>query len=270
MSVVEEARVTLVSDTSKDIGSIVPTLYFDRVTRQFSGGRGIRAVTLTIRPGTICALIGANGSGKTTVLRCACLFERLDAGCIQLNGAPWAGGGAISNGAINPDRIRGSILGFVAQNAEPWPNYRVLDNIMMPLIRTGKFSKAEARVRAESELHRFGLEDRSLAFPSQLSGGIRQRVVLARAFALRPRILLLDEATSALDPDWTERVRQIIREFADTGGTALIINHQINLVRRLSDWVGYLNHGQLVEEGSPGNILDSPSDLSLQKFLANA
>jgi polar amino acid transport system ATP-binding protein len=106
--------------------------------------------------------------------------------------------------------------------------------------------------------------------PHQLSGGLRQRVVLARAFALRPRALLLDEVTSALDPEWTDRVRHIVREFADKGGAVISVSHRFNLIRRLSDWVAYMSGGEIVEQGRPEHVLDSPKDAGLRIFLENA
>lgn len=247
------------------------SMRFSETVRRFSSDRGVGPVSLNIPPSTVCSLIGANGSGKTTLLRCAALFERLDSGSISIDDQLWALGSTNSKQPNkDSDHIRGAVLGIVSQQAEPWPHLRVLDNIMLPLIRAKHLSKSEARDRAEAELVRFGLEDRMNAMPHQLSGGIRQRVVLARAFALQPRILLLDEVTSALDPDWTERVRIIIREFADLGGAVILVSHRLNFVRRLSDWVVYLSNGFVVEDGTPQSVLDSPHDESLQRFLANA
>lgn len=251
--------------------TLAPALRFDGVVRRFSGGRGVGPVTLELRRGQVCSLIGANGSGKTTLLRCTGLFEQLDAGTIELNGRPWAKASSGQDGAfIDPDRQRGSVLSVVFQNAEPWPHLRVLDNIMLPLLRGLGLQQQEARARAEAELERFGLVERAKAMPHQLSGGIRQRVVLARAFAMKPRILLLDEVTSALDPDWTEKVRQVIRDFVDMGGAVISVSHRLNLARRMSDWVVYLSNGRIVEEGPPQSVLDSPVDDGLRKFLENA
>lgn len=256
---------------SEEDRTLALALRFAGVVRRFAGGRGVGPITLDLSRGQVCSLIGANGSGKTTLLRCAGLFEQLDAGTIELNGRLWAHASSGEDGkAIDPDRQRGSVLSVVFQNAEPWPHLRILDNIMLPLLHGLGLPQQEARVRAEAELERFGLVERAKAMPHQLSGGIRQRVVLARAFAMRPRILLLDEVTSALDPDWTERVRQVIRDFVDTGGAVISVSHRLNLVRRMSDWVVYLSNGRIVEEGPPQSVLDSPFDEGLRRFLENA
>jgi ABC-type polar amino acid transport system ATPase subunit len=129
--------------------------------------------------------------------------------------------------------------------------------------------RQEAHTRAQMELEKFGLSGRARSMPYQLSGGVRQRVVLARALALRPQILLLDEVTSALDPEWTDRVRQILLDFAADGGAVVSVSHRLNLVRRMSDCVMYLNDGQVIEEGPPRSVLDSPRDPRLQRFLEN-
>jgi polar amino acid transport system ATP-binding protein len=248
-----------------------PALRFAGVVRRFAGGRGVGPVTLDLGRGQVCSLIGANGSGKTTLLRCAGLFESLDAGTIELEGRRWAiPTTGESQVIIDPAGLRGSVISVVFQNADPWPHLRVFDNVMLPLLHGLRLPQQEARARAEAELDRFGLTDRATAMSHQLSGGIRQRVVLARTFAMRPRILLLDEVTSALDPDWTEKVRQIIREFVDTGGAVISVSHRLNLVRRMSDWVVYLNDGRIIEDGPPQSVLDSPKDASLQRFLENA
>lgn len=156
------------------------------------------------------------------------------------------------------------------QNAEPLPHLRVLDNIILPLTQARRLPRAEAKERAEQALEQFGLEDRARSMPYQLSGGLRQRVVLARAFALRPRALLLDEVTSAQDPDWTHRVREIIREFANNGGAVISTSHRFNLVRRLSDWVAYMSNGEVVEQGRPEDVMESPQTEGLRMFLENA
>lgn len=244
-------------------------IHFEEATRRFPSGRGIGPITLTVQRGNICSLIGANGSGKTTLLRCAGFFERLDSGKISIAGDPWITASGNGTSEADPASLRGT-ASIVFQNSEPWPHMRVVDNIKLPLLRGLGLSPAEAEARTEAELERFGLSERSQSMSHQLSGGIRQRVVLARAFALKPSILLLDEVTSALDPDWTDRVRQIIRNFAESGGAVLLVSHQLNLVRRISDWVVYLNNGKLVESGAPHSIFGAPQDDSLRKFLQNA
>jgi ABC-type polar amino acid transport system ATPase subunit len=245
------------------------------VVRRFSSGRGIGPVCLHVAWKRILSLIGPNAAGKTTILRCIAGFERLDQGTIEVAGrtvsaSPPEGWGGPTGHEVHFDHLLGSTVGIVFQNAEPWPHLRVIDNILLPLVHGLSLRREEALARAEMELERFGLSDRARSMPHQLSGGVRQRVVLARALALRSQILLLDEVTSALDPEWTERVRQILLEFGAAGGAVISVSHRLNLVRRMSDWVIYLNDGHVIEEGPPRCVLDFPKDPGLQRFLENA
>ena len=217
---------------------------------RYPNQRGIGPLTVEFASGEVCSLLGANGSGKTTLLRCLAGFERLDSGKL-----------------VAPPSCE---IGIVFQNLEPWPHLRVWENIAVPLRHGLRLNEPEIHKRVEEELKRFGIQDRSQAMPFQLSGGIRQRVVLARAFALRPRILLLDEATSALDPEWTERVREIIRQFVNEGGTVVCVSHRINWVRRVSDTIIFLSNGFVVESGPSNKLLNAPTDVRFVRFLENA
>jgi ABC-type polar amino acid transport system ATPase subunit len=247
-----------------------PTAFgINDISRRYANGRGLGRVSLQVQWGRVCSIIGPIGSGKTTLIRCTGLFEPLDSGSISIGERVWAVPKPIQNGATTRKGL-GSLLGIVFQNAEPWPHLRVLDNLTLPLTRACGLTSAEAKARAEQALEQFGLEDRARSMPHQLSGGLRQRVVLARAFALRPRALLLDEVTSALDPEWTDRVRQMVREFADKGGAVISVSHKFNMIRRLSDWVAYMSGGEIVEQGRPEQVLDCPKDTGLRIFLENA
>jgi polar amino acid transport system ATP-binding protein len=228
-------------------------------TKRYASGRGIGPISFDISQGHIWSLLGSNGSGKTTLLRCLAGFESLDSGEIRFS----------EFNAQTGDSVKGG-LGIVFQNLEPWPHLRVWDNLAVPLKHGLHLDDQEIGNRIERELDRFGIRDRAYAMPFQLSGGIRQRVVLARAFALQPRVLLLDEVTSALDPEWSERVRGIIKDFASNGGTVISVSHRMNLVRRMSDWVVFLSEGLLVEEGPCDRMFDAPRDPRLVRFLDNA
>jgi ABC-type polar amino acid transport system ATPase subunit len=227
-------------------------------TKRYASGRGVGPVSLDILHGRVWSLLGSNGSGKTTLLRCLAGFESLDSGEISF-----------PEFTARADAPVGE-LGIVFQNLEPWPHLRVWDNLAVPLRHGLNLDDNEIEKRIERELDRFGIRDRAYAMPFQLSGGIRQRVVLARAFALEPRVLLLDEVTSALDPEWSERVRGIIRDFVCNGGTVISVSHRVNLVRRMSDWVVFLSDGLVVEEGPCDRVFDAPRDPRLVRFLENA
>lgn len=240
------------------------------IVRDFGAGRGVFGISVSLQWRRILSIIGANGSGKTTFLRCLLLLDPIaPGGIIRLAGETWVNGTRYClRGDI--DRLRGRIVGAVFQQLEPWPHLNVLQNVTLPLHLALGMTHAEARLRAEEMLELFGVLDRTTAMPHQLSGGLRQRVVLARALALRPRILLLDEATSALDPEWTERVRVIVRRFADEGGAVVNVSHRLGLIRHLSDQVAFFDQGCILEEGDPSSVLDHPKSEKLQRFIENA
>jgi ABC-type polar amino acid transport system ATPase subunit len=233
------------------------------VTKAYGRLRGVFDVSLSLPWGSVVSVIGANGSGKSTLLRCLALLETLDAGTVCIDGVD-------ARTTRDIDVLRGSHLGVVFQQCEPWPHLSVLGNLTLPLIRAAGWAAAEAKMRAESALEQFGLLERARAMSVELSGGLRQRLCLARAMVLRPRILLLDEVTSALDPDWTERVRVVLREFVANGGAVLSISHQIGFTRRLSDWVVFLDEGRVLEEGPPERIMAAPRTDRLRTYLQNA
>ena len=239
------------------------------IVRDYGGGRGIFGISLSLMWNQILSIMGSNGAGKSCYLRCILLLDSIARGIIRINSETWVNGsGQCSRRDI--DQLRGRIVGTVFQQSEPWPHLNVFENIVLPLRKVMCLGSKEARTRAEEVLGIFGVLDRSNAMPHQLSGGLRQRVVLARAFALQPKILLLDEATSALDPEWTERVGVIIRRFADEGGAVINVSHRLGLIRRLSDRVAFIDNGKVVEEGDPCSVLDHPKTAKLQKFIENA
>jgi len=242
----------------------VPSLAWTGLVKRFANGRGTGPVSLQLRAGQVCSLLGANGCGKSTLIRILAGIDRADAGTISVDGRDWTLGSPEAEG------LRGRVIGVILQGAEPWPHLSLLENLTLPLESKLGLSKGEAEDRAAEELERFELLPRSRALPHVLSGGMRQRLVIARCLVLRPRFLLLDEITSALDPEWTERVTGRVAEFATKGGTVVSISHRLNLVRRMSDWVVYMVDGVIREQGSPERVLDCPEDKDLRRFILNA
>lgn len=250
-----------------------PLLRIDGLTRDYGGGRGIFDASLVLAAGEIVGLIGANGSGKTTLLRCATFFEPFDAGSVCIAGHNCA---PSANGRFDPvarrrmEEIRGKVVGAVFQNSQPWPHLNVLRNVLLPLTESLHLARDAADERAAQTLELLGLQDRLEAMPWQLSGGLRQRLVLARTLALEPSVIFIDEGTSALDPDWTERVRRILRDYVGRGGAIAVISHQMGFVRRLADTVLFLHRGRILESGTPDEIFEKRSTPELTEFLANA
>lgn len=226
------------------------------IIKRYSPNKGLGPIDITLSTNNIYSIIGPNASGKTTLIRCLCKIEDLDSGTIN----------------YSTDLTKNSHLltGAVFQQPEPWPHLNVLQNITLPLMKSLGLTKSEAQERALNVLDRFGLSDRINSFSHQLSGGLRQRVVQARTFAMKPRFLFLDEPTSALDPEWTDYFGIIAREYADSGNMVLIVAHQMNFLKKISNRIIYLRNGLLVEEGSPEQIFNTPKDESLIRFLENS
>jgi polar amino acid transport system ATP-binding protein len=229
------------------------------MSRRFPNGHGFGPFSLKLLAGTICTLIGSNGCGKSTLIRTTAGLEKPDTGYLSVFGRQ-----------VISERVRGDVLGVILQGSEPWPHLNVLDNVKLPLKRKLGMSDAMANNVALEAIERFGLSDRQQAIPQALSGGLRQRVVLARCFALKPKAVLLDEVTSALDPDWAERVRLFLKEFANSGGAVLSVSHRLNFAKRISHWVVYMADGLLVEQGPPGVVLENPVDARLRRLIENA
>ena len=253
--------------------SVRPAMRVSGVTRDFGSGRGVYDTSFELLPCNVLGFIGANASGKSTLLRCATLFDMIDRGTVEIQGKILAHRDRKEQVLPSEDdlnRIRRNEIGVVFQDSRPWPHLTVRTNVTLALEQGTGLSRQAAFERAELILKQFGLEDRTDSLPCELSGGLRQRLVLARSLAVRPSIIAIDEGTSALDPDWTEKVRVIIKQYANSGAAVLLISHQMGFVRRLSDKVCFLHQGRIHEIGTPEDIFDHPKSQELQEFLANA
>ena len=255
------------------VPSGVALVSIQAVTRDFGDGRGIFDATLDGTAGKVIAIIGSNGSGKSTLFRCASLSEPIDSGRLFISGYELSSNGARALDDTSRhkllEQMGGRLLSVAFQNSQPWPHLNVRDNILLPLLQLD-LPRDVALQRCERMSAYFGLNDRLSARPWELSGGLQQRLVLARTFALNTPLILLDEATSALDPDWTERVRELVRHRASDGKGILIVSHQMGFVRRVADEVIFLHQGRIHERGDPGRVFSAPSTEALRKFLANA
>jgi polar amino acid transport system ATP-binding protein len=208
----------------------------------------------------VVCLIGASGSGKSTLLRCANLLESIDAGTITLFGQ------SLNDERIDPDLVRRHI-GMVFQSFNLFPHLSVLENILLGPVRALKRDRDEVREEALALLERIGLRDRAHEFPDRLSGGQQQRVAIVRSLAMRPALLLLDEVTSALDPTLVGEVLDLLRDLARNGTTMLIATHEMNFARDVARQVAYLDHGVLIEQGTPEQIFTNPQHESTRTFL---
>ena len=209
---------------------------------------------------TATVIIGASGSGKSTLMRCMNLLEELGDGQIILDSAD------ISAYGVEIDSVRAQI-GSVFQAFNLFPHLSVLDNVTLAPRLVQKKKKDVAEKLAQELLSRFGLADKTHAFPNLLSGGQQQRVAIIRAVATNPKLLLLDEVTSALDPVLIAEVLTLIAELKAEGMTMVIATHEMGFAKRIADNVVFLHQGRVHETGTPSQIFDSPKTAELKAFL---
>ena len=214
------------------------------VQKSFGKIRVLKDISLAVQDGEIDSIIGASGSGKSTLLRCITKLETPDFGEIRMKGK----------------------AGLVFQNFNLFPHYSVLRNITEAPIHVMNISREEAEKEAMGLLKRLGLEEKADAYPYQLSGGQAQRVSIARALALKPNILFFDEPTSALDPELTGEVLKVIRSLADLNMTMVIVTHEMEFARELSDRIVFMDRGIIAEEGTPEEIFTS-ENVRVKEFL---
>ncbi|MCU1362164.1 MAG: putative amino acid transporter ATP-binding protein [Ilumatobacteraceae bacterium] len=236
-------------------------LRIQNVRKSFGDKMVLDDVSLDVAEHEVVCLIGASGSGKSTLLRCINLLEPID------DGAVFLGDVDISEPGLDGDPIRARI-GMVFQSYNLFPHMSVLDNITLAPVHVRKRSKPEARSAAHVLLSRFGLADKSDAFPDQLSGGQQQRVAIVRALAMQPEIMLLDEITAALDPVLVGEVLEVVREMRAGGMTMLLATHEMGFAREIADTVCFLQHGRILEQGPPEQMFTDPAEPETRDFLA--
>ncbi|MCI9197418.1 MAG: amino acid ABC transporter ATP-binding protein [Lachnospiraceae bacterium] len=221
----------------------------------------LKDISLAVHKGEVVSIIGPSGSGKSTLLRCATMLEKMDGGELTYLGERAAyeeSGKCVYVPKADLKRIR-KHYGLVFQNFNLFPHYTVLKNIMDAPVSVDKVPKAEAKERAISLLKQLGLEDKMDVYPHQLSGGQQQRVSIARALALQPQILFFDEPTSALDPELTGEVLKVIRQLAEQHMTMIIVTHEMQFARELSDRIIFMEQGIIQQQGTPEEIFTAPN-----------
>lgn len=221
-------------------------------------------VDLDVEDGEVVVILGTSGSGKTTFLRCLNCLEKPDSGTIDLNDVSIDVAKAGKREILAYQRR----TAMVFQNYALFQNKTAAENISMPLIATGKSSKAEARKIAEDLVAKVGLSERKDFYPSQLSGGQQQRIGIARALALQPQVTLFDEPTSALDPELVGQVLELLREIADSGATMILVTHEMKFAYEVADKVVFMNQGRVLEQGSPKDVFEHPKTQRTREFLS--
>ena len=231
------------------------------LAKKFGPNAVLRGIDLDVQQGERIAILGASGSGKSTLLRCLNFMEMPDAGTVALDGQ------VIGRREGELVKVRQRI-GMVFQQFNLFPHMTAIGNVMEGLRTVRRFSKADARTRAEKELARVGLADKAETYPAHLSGGQKQRVAIARALAMDPELLLFDEPTSALDPELVGEVLTVIRSLAEEGRTMLLVTHELGFAYHVATRVIFLADGTIHEQGTPDEVLKHPKKERTQAFLA--
>ena len=248
-----------------------PALEIRDIHKSYGQLEVLKGVSFSAKPGDVVSLIGSSGSGKSTLLRCTNLLEFSQAGDVIFEGEPvtWKGSGQSRHpaSAAQVSRIRTN-LSMVFQSFNLWAHLSVLRNVMEAPVAVLKRNPQDVEAKARAYLAQVGLEDKCDAWPSELSGGQQQRAAIARALCMEPRALLLDEPTSALDPELEQEVIRVIKDLAREGRTMIIVTHDMNLARDVSDHVIFLHEGRIEEEGAPDILFDAPKSQRLQQFLS--
>ena len=235
-------------------------LVLEDVHKSFGPLDVLRGVDLELAQHEVVCLIGASGSGKSTMLRCINLLEPIDRGRIVVEGEE------ITARGVDVNRIRRRI-GIVFQAFNLFPHMRVIRNVTLGPTEALGMSRSDAEAMGDELLGRFGLFDKRNEYPDRLSGGQQQRVAIVRALAMKPNILLLDEVTSALDPELVAEVLSVIRELAAGGMTMVLATHEMGFARDIANRVCFLDAGVILEEGPPEQIFSSPREERTRHFL---
>ncbi len=245
--------------------------------KNFGKTEVLKGVNFSMEEGEVVSIIGSSGSGKTTLLRCINFLERANQGQILLDGKLLFDGSSEKSAPAKEIRKKQLNFGLVFQDFNLFPQYNVLDNVMLAPRLLAKEREdykenkkeilAEIQKNAEDLLARVGLSDKLKNYPCELSGGQKQRVSIARALALKPRILFFDEPTSALDPELTGEILKVIRKLAAEHVTMVIVTHEIDFAQNVSDKIIFMADGVVEEEGTPQEVINNPKSERTRSFL---
>ena len=232
----------------------------EHLKKEYPNTTPLKDVSVEIHDGDVIAVIGPSGTGKSTLLRCINLLETPTSGKILV------GEDEITDSKCDINRVRQK-MGMVFQSFNLFGHMTVIENIMFSPVALKRMSRQEAYERGVELLKMVGLAEKALNYPDELSGGQKQRVAIARTLAMDPEIILLDEPTSALDPTMVDEVQEVIRELSGTGKTMMIVTHEMNFARAISNRVFFMDEGGIYEEGTPEQIFENPQREKTRQFI---
>ena len=230
------------------------------IAKSYGDHRVLDDVSLEVGKGEVVCIIGPSGSGKSTLLRCVNGLENYDEGEVAIDGEP------VHRERKSIHAIR-SEVGMVFQRFNLFPHRTALENVMEGPVYVKGEPRAAARARASALLAKVGLASKFDAYPAKLSGGQQQRVAIARALAMQPKAILFDEPTSALDPELVGEVLKVMLTLAREGMTMLVVTHEMGFAAEVAHRVLFLDHGRIVEEGTPQQMLSNPKHERTRDFL---
>ena len=251
---------TVMNSTGK-----TPLIDIRGLAKSFGANKVLNGIDFHVDASQVVVVIGPSGSGKSTFLRCCNGLEIPEAGSVDICGKR-----LVDNGKMLPEAELNELrkhVGMVFQGFNLWPHLSVIQNVMEAPIYVKGMAKDQARAIAEQLLEKVGMSERKDAYPFTLSGGQKQRVAIARALAMSPEVILFDEPTSALDPERVGEVLQVMKNLSSEGYTMIVVTHEMEFARAVSDQVVFLEKGLIIEKSAPDKFFSNPDTERVRKFL---